>query len=216
MQRYRVNSWAVLIVVFASGCAASVQTASRVTYVDESFGQQAIADGGLAILPVLAGAGVEGYRRPFGESINAMADSLFGADDVMHWDVAMNAINAADLSGQYGAAIDTYRQTSILPSSTVLEIGKACKSRYLLVITLNPPTHESELKYGFFTGYHTEETVGVDAYAQVWDAVDGDVVWEGVGAASAKSGEFTYVKETGIETYSRMTAQALIEAILGL
>ena len=57
--------------------------------------------------------------------------------------------------------------------------------------------------------------VGVDAYGQVWDAVEGDIVWEGVGAARAMSSEFTYVKDQSIDTYSAITARALVAAIVG-
>ena len=115
-------------------------TVSRVTYQDPTFDLAKLQLGGVAILPVLAGAGVEGYRRPFGESINAQARGLYGAEHVVHWDAATRAINGAGLSGTYGDAIAIYRETSILPSDILLEIGSAVKSRYLLVVTLNPPT----------------------------------------------------------------------------
>ena len=93
-------------------------------------------------------------------------------------------------------AIAIYRETSIHPSDIILEIGRAVKSRYLLVDTLNPPTSNSRQKYSVLTGsVYTEQNVGVDAHGQVSDAVDGDVVRKGVGAASATSSEFTYVKD---------------------
>ena len=37
----------------------------------------------------------------------------------------------------------------------------------------------------------------------------------GVGAASATSSEFTYVKDQSIDTYSALTARALVAAIVG-
>ena len=94
--------------------------------------------------------------------------------------------------------------------------GESVKSRYLLVVTLNPPTSNSRQKYSALTGsVYTVQNFGVDAYGQVWDAVEGDIVWEGVGAARATSSEFTYVKDQSIDTYSALTARALVAAIVG-
>ena len=52
---------------------------------------------------------MEGNRRPFGESINAQARGLYGAEHVVHRDAAMTVINGAGLSGTHGDAIAIYR-----------------------------------------------------------------------------------------------------------
>ncbi|MEL6615301.1 MAG: hypothetical protein AAFQ43_06160, partial [Bacteroidota bacterium] len=60
-----------LLLFTLSGCAASMQAGADTQYAADFFDGNALARGGLALLPVTAGQGQEAFRRPFGGALNA-------------------------------------------------------------------------------------------------------------------------------------------------
>jgi hypothetical protein len=96
-------------------------------------------------------------------------------------------------------------------------MGVATKTKYFLFIQLGDFEKSSELKYSFLTGNaYDQKTVGLTAFAQIWDASNGDVVWEGIADVSAQSGELSYIKDNDPEIYSKIASESLVKKILNI
>lgn len=200
MYRTIADSKSVLGLCFLilSGCAATAIQTADVTYQKAGFYSDEIKSGGVAILPVVAGQGVEGYRRPFGESLNERVGTICSGADILVWQETMRQINEAELASEYTSAISTYRETSIIDQSVVKQIGEKTQLRYLLFTTLDPPVSETTVRRSALSGdLRQDESIGVTAFAQVWDTVSGDVVWEARGESTVASNEFAYIDEEG-------------------
>jgi hypothetical protein len=200
-----------------SGCAATSYQAGEVTYKSDSFSVDDLESGGLAVLPAVTAEGVEGYRRPFGEALNDVVADVAGDSDHVTWQETMDLINAADLATPYNRAIATYRETSIIDLGFVQEMGNALGVRYLLFVQLDEPEFENKVKRGLLSpGYRRKERIGVSAFAQVWDAVTGDVVWEGVGNAGIREkNEMAIIKgeQRDLNIYSRRVAEEIVRRL---
>ena len=205
------------IIVLLSGCSATAFQSADVSYVDETFTYESIQSGGIAILPVVAGQGVEGYRRPFGDAINEYIGEHGYGIDFLAWQETMERINDAGIASAYTSAIATYRETSILDRSLIQEIGRATSLRYLLFAQLDAPTDESVRGRGALaSGYYDYQTIGASAFAQVWDAATGDVVWEASGRAGVRElSEFDIIKDEDRDpnTHSRRVANEIVSAL---
>lgn len=209
-----------LLLLFAilAGCSAKVQVHNQTSYADAAFSKASIEEHGLAILPVVAGEGVEGYRRPFGQSLNQVGAVHLSSGSLLTWEGAMEAINNAGLVSEYNAAIASYQQTSIIDRTLVGQMSEATGTRYFLYVTLFPPTSDTSVNYSVISGgLRTDQRLGVSAFGQVWDA-EGDVAWEGTGSSEVQSNEFQSIDEAGedFSIHSNNAARALFRAVLGL
>src|SRR5699024_6352265 len=119
-----------------TACAASINTTSKVSYSKASFTDQSMEEDGVALLPITAGAGLEGYRRPFGNALNSYSDSLGGDITYFGWQESMNKLNDAGLADEYNEAISNYKETSIIDKNTLNKMGGAIGIRYLMYIQL--------------------------------------------------------------------------------
>lgn len=190
----------VLIPILA--CAVSSKVSTNETYRDSTFDASSLETHGLAILPVLAGQGVEGYRRPFGEALDQTAVDRLSY--VIQWDQTMDLFNDAAIVNEYNEAIVNYDRTAILDKSLLGYMSGATNTRYFLYVKLAPPSVRS-------TGsYQTEK---VYAFGQIWDAESGDIVWEGSADASVTTGEMVFTNESTMDRALK-TADALMEQLL--
>lgn len=189
------------------GCAANICDKSKVQYVKEGFSSTSLESGGLALLPVVAGQGQEGYRRPFAESLNKAIASLKPNLKFLKWQKTMEILNEQNLTETYQNVISTYRETAIIDKNFLHEIGYALGVRYLLFVSLQEFHKASQTSYNILSGWSTTKTARVNAFAQIWDCGTGDVVWEGIGLAESKGGELTYEKE--YEEYAHIAAEGL-------
>lgn len=203
-----------------AGCAATSKSTNRVTYSAPSFNAAAIEANKIAILPVVAGAGVEGYRRPFGDAVNETAAGLLPAGSFLSWNQTMERLNQANLVEAYQTAIAAYSSTSIVPRQLLQQMSQATGTKYFMYVSLGAPESETRTRASMLSrGTATDTHVGVSAYGQVWDA-NGDVVWEGIGKSevNASSDAFQYVKrgEDDITLHSQRAAAALMRGVMGL
>jgi hypothetical protein len=196
------------------GCAATINDQSRVQYVQEGFNATELEAGGLALLPVVAGQGQEGYRRPLGDEIDS-AISIYGTNiPYTGWQEAMNALNERGLVEDYQSMISNYRETAIIDKGMLAGIGEALGVHYILFVSLEDFSKDASTRYSLFSGWTTTKTATVQAFAQIWDCRACDVVWEGSGTAQSTGGELTYEKP--YEEYSRIAAQGLVKNLLGI
>lgn len=205
-------------VLILSGCAAGIQTQASTSYASDDFSTASLAEGGLAILPVTAGDGLEGFRRPFGDALNTKLDSAgsMRGISVTRWQDAMRMVNDADLTSDYNDAVVSYGTTSIIDARLLNRLGEATGARYLLYVVLGGFDQDSELRVNALTGnLDSFDSEGTAAFAQVWDTDTGDVVWEGAGSSRAQGSELAYVEPKSPAEYSRFIAAALAEEIMG-
>jgi len=196
------------------GCAAAIVDNSKVTYENESFTRTKLFEGGLAVMPVTAGRGVEGYRRPFGVALNNHIVDYKPKEinfKTLEWEESMDQLNRAGLTQKYNDAILAYKETAIIDLNLLKELGETFGVRYLLFTELGDFSDESNYAYDWFSGsgYSTRK-VGMFAYCNLWDCEEGDIVWECVGDISATSSKYTYVAEEDTEKFSSMAAESII------
>jgi len=183
------------VVSSLSGCAAPVQDFSRVQYVDSTFTAESLRAGGISLLPVLAGEGQEGIRRPLADLLSRYLDEQLGEKYVDHIK-SIDRINEGKLAETYASVIDTHEKTGILDRPGIKAIGKFLGTRYLLFVKLLGQDISSDVEYGVLSkGLVRVEQKDVNIFGQVWDTEIGDIVWEGVGQLSVRSSELTYVEQ---------------------
>ena len=204
----------ILFLAFtAVSCAVTSKVSTAETYRADGFSPEQINERGLAILPITAGADLEGYRRPFGDALNQSIDGLF--EGVIGWSETMETLNQAGLVGEYQTAIRAYNETAILDQLVMRNMTEALDVQYLLYVRLSPPEASSKARYNALAGTaYTEETQAVFAYAKIWDR-SGDVVWEGSSEAKAVSGAYSYIDESIPEQCDK-TAKGLARRLRGL
>ena len=204
----------ILLLIGFYGCAASIQDLSKVQYIKEGFNSNLLTKYGFSLLPIVAGQGQEGYRRPFGDAINETMGKSFPNVKFIQWQETMNILNDNSLTKEYEDLILTYRSTAIIDKKLMQDIGQALNTRFLLFVSLEDFTKSQTTSYNFLLGWNTSKTATVNGFAQVWDCVEGDVVWEGYGTAYSKGGELTYEKD--YEEYSNVAAKGLIYKLFNL
>lgn len=203
-----------------AGCAATSKSTNQVTYTAPSFNASAIEASKIAILPVVAGAGVEGYRRPFGDAVNETAAELLPSGSYLPWNQTMDRLNEANLVEAYQTAIAAYASTSIVPRQLLQQMSRATGTKYFMYVSLGVPQNETRTRASFISrGGAVDRHVGVSAYGQVWDS-NGDVVWEGVGKSEVNSSsdamQFIREADSDITVHSQRAAVALMRGVMGL
>jgi len=207
---------ALILGMTIAGCTVTSETTSSTSYEGEEFGPQELQQNGLAIMPIQSAQAVEGYRRPFGDEINKTAVTTLSDAEVVKWEESQTRINDAGLVETYREAIESYAETSILDEGAVQKLGGAVEKRYLLVINLAPPQTEKDIGYDPITGgTMTSETRSVSAFGKIWDAGEGDIVWEGVATTEVTTNDYTKAEGT-TQSRAKATAQALMRRIMGM
>jgi len=196
-------------ILLVTSCAVTSMVQKNVTYVSPNLTLSSLNNMGLALLPIVAGSGVEGYRRPFGEAMNIVGDSIL--TNFMPWNVTLDKINNANLVAEYNNAIQAYQETGIIDRTILQKLSDATGTNYFFFVKLSPPTSKTKLTYGF-SGLTTTETKSVSAFGLIWSASDGDVVWEGNSSANVTTGDYTYTKETDMDRAIKV-AKALMSSL---
>ena len=205
-----IISGAILIAILSS-CSVTSEVSNDVTYTSNSFSVKALNDSGLSLLPVVADRGVEGYRRPFGDRMNAVGDSLL--KNFKDWNETLQTLNDSDLVSEYNSAIQSYQQTGIVDKSLLEKMAEATGDNYFLFVQLGSPTSEKDYSYDMWSGYLSEsETTAISAFALIWGAEEGDIVWEGYASAEVTTDEFTYTKESDFDRAQKI-AESLMESV---
>lgn len=207
---------AALIAVLLVSCSAKIQEETKQSYRDKNFTPQKLIEGEMAVLPVVAGSGIEGYRRPYGNAINHFAIDYRPAENmkVMDWSKTMGLINDNDLTSEYNEAIKNYRETSILDKNFLNDLAEILDLRYFLFNELGNFQKESDVEYSYLTGsVYESKYKGVNVFAQIWDSKSGDIVWEGIAKIHSKTNEFTQSSDHKVQQYTDRAAAGLVEKL---
>lgn len=172
------------------GCAASINPHSTVTY-DET-GSTTIDS--VAILPVTAGEGLEGFRRQTADSVRTALQQAHPNLTVLDDGTSLERLNKAGLAQQYADMVEDYRTTGVLDGETLKNMGDAIGAPYLLAVRVSY-AEKSETGYNALTGISTTEHQNVGLFAHLWSPEAGDVVWEADAGAEVSAGDFERTRE---------------------
>lgn len=194
-------------------CAATIYNLTKTQYINDSFSAAILNEGGLALLPITAGAGQEGYRRPLGDSLNVHLNNSVPFGEVIKWQESMELLNAHDKVIAYQELIEAYNKTSILSRDKVKEIKTALNVRFALYCTLQDISESSNINYNPITGFNRIKTANVIAQCLVFDLETGDIMQEIIGHAKSIAGEYSYNQE--YEAYAGNIARAILSQLPG-
>ena len=205
----------VLLFVFVlAGCSASIEDLSRVTYIKYGQSLQQVMQNGLAILPINSGSGLEGYRRPFGDAINYFTLKYKPQNaKIISWQDTQRKMNDNDLITAFQDALVKYQTTSMIDKNVLKKISQSVGARYLLFIRLGDLQQGANVGEDLFGGTIVNRTLGLKAHVLIWDSVDGDIVWECMGGASAEEDEFSRGLDQNPMSYSNMAARGIIQQL---
>ena len=220
MRAKRFHSCIVLLLLsagFWTGCAARIVDDSQLQYLDPEFTVNSLFDHGLGLLPVVAGQGQEGLRRPLAAKLEAHLATQLPEGRFYGAIQTLDLINEASLTEDYAQMIGDYEQAAILNRRTLHAIGKATGIRYLLHVKLLDQSRTERLAPAFLSDEVVSlEGKNVSIFGQVWDCGVGDVVWEGTGEVAAEAEvEFQYVKHD-IDYLVRMAAHSFLNNLPGI
>lgn len=220
MRAKRFHSCIVLLLLstgFWTGCAAKIVDDSQLQYLDPEFTVSSLFDHGLGLLPVVAGQGREGLRRPLAAKLEAHLTAQLPEGRFYGAIQMLDLINEANLTEAYAQMIGDYEQAAILNKRTLHEIGKATGIRYLLHVKLLDQSRTERLAKALLSDDIVSlEAKNVTIFGQVWDCGLGDVVWEGTGEVAAEAEvEFQYVKHD-IDQLVSMATQSFLNNLPGI
>lgn len=193
---------AVATVLLLAGCAAKIQPEMNVT-VDEI--REPVDT--LAILPVTAASGLEGFRRQAAQKILAELEASYAVEHLIAAKTTGSRLSEAGLASDYSEMVESYQSVGVLDGPTLKRIADAVGADYLLATRISY-TETEGVQPGMLTPYARVTKQGVNIFAHVWHASKGQVVWEGVGRAQATAGEFS--KERTVEEIMGRAARLLV------
>ena len=215
-KNYRKKRWILLMAMIIpftllTSCQVASLVNTQVNYADPGLTAITLNDGGLVILPVVAGGGAEVYRRPFSDTMTKFADSLL--TNYMPWNQVHTMLNETGLVNDYTSAIRSYQDTGVMDYALLRKLAQQTGSRYYLYVNLYPPLSEQRVNYisdGSGTVRDIEE---LNAFGLVWDAFTGEVVYEGTVSARLSISGIFYSKETDLDRVLKV-AEALMADLI--
>lgn len=166
------------------GCAATIRPDVNVTYI----APQGVIPERLAMLPVTAGEGLEGFRRMTADSLYSALTSARPEIEVIPADSTLELLNEAGLARRYSDMVVAYDRTGILDKETLSTIGRALDADHLLHVEVTYGAAKST-DYNLFTGLSTTRNQRLSIFAHLWSPAEGDVVWEAAGGAQVEASE---------------------------
>jgi hypothetical protein len=205
--------FAALLVLLVGCTAATIHDNTKTQYMNAVFTSEELTAGGLAMFPVTAGEGQEGYRRPLGDFLSDSLSSAVPGGKVLVWTETMDSLNARDKVHVYQDMVAAYAQTSIIDKQKVKELSEALHVRYGLFCALQKFSSESHTGYSVWTGWNTIHKAEVAAHCLVIDLRNGDVMQEIIGSATSLGGEYNY--DSPYEAYAAIMARSVLSQLPG-
>ena len=207
----------VLMAWLWSGCAAKVMDNSQLQYLAPEFTDNSLSEHGLSLLPIVAGHGQEGLRRPLGAKLDSNLTNQLPDDKFIGTIQTLDLINEANLTEAYAQMIDDYAQAAILNKKTLRQIGEAAGIRYLLHVKLLDQSHTETIGPALLSDDIINRQIkNVSIFGQVWDCHLGDVVWEGTGDVAVQTEvEVQYIKHS-IEDLVNIAARSFLNNLPGI
>ena len=196
MINYRIqhSMWWLIMAFLAtsllSGCASD-QVHSTAHHSAMSTNNVDLVTHGLAFITPSTVTGQEEDKQTlafiFAEIMNEERPDI----KVVTLPQTLSAINKAGLADKYIAMYADYGDTGIFRKDMLEEVGKATGVRYLAQLKLSNFGQQSRGRFSAL-GIRMVQTkeASIRMFFQIWDSVDGSIVWEG-------TEEVTYAWESG-------------------
>ena len=172
------------VTIAASSCTPIVPVdTSLITYQTNEPNPSEFYRYKVGILPVLAGEGYEGFRR-------TTADAVYDAIINRYKDISLKSaqetrtiINDANLTDDYSKLITDYSTSGIIHKNILNTIADELDVDFLLSckVGYNASIHETLSIYSY---RNYQEVSEIDIYTQLWNPLNGDIVWEGTGGCA--------------------------------
>lgn len=202
------------LALLLAGCtAATIHDKTMTQYVNAAFTAEGLKSGGLAMFPVTAAEGQEGYRRPLGDSMSDSLGVAVPGGKTLIWQATMDSLNAYNKVQVYQDLVATYHQASIVDKQRARELGDALHVRYGLFCSLQKYSSEEHASYSIWSGWANEHSSEVVAHCLIIDMQNGDVMQEIFGNASSQGDDYTY--ESSYEAYAKVVARSILSQLPG-
>jgi hypothetical protein len=175
----------------------------------------ALQAGGLAILTPTAASGHEEDRQTvamiFATALAEQRPDL----SAIPMATALSAINAAGLADTYAHMYLAYKDTGLFDAALVHRIGQAIGARYLVQLKLASFDQSGGGGMFSFMGLSLghQQTATVRLFAQLWDSVEGRIVWERSNEASERKRSLIRTRTIKMEDVVKSDAEALIKEL---
>lgn len=176
----------ILAASLTVACVATITSDVGVTYVAPEAPEMRV----LALLPVTAGEGVEGFRRLTADSLFQALTRTHPELEIVPADESLRRLNQAGLVSTYAGLIQDYADTGILDQRGLQQLSDVLGADHLMHVQVGYG-ETSEVTMGLVTDYAEQERQRLRVVARIWSPAVGDVVWEASGTAESVSGELT-------------------------
>lgn len=205
-----------LLLLFVFGCAAPITQNVKFDYFATESKQGALAAGGLGLLPVVAGAGQEGLRRPFGNKLNKDLSNKFPEGKFIGNLETIALINNAGLTEDYSRLMNDYNRSAILNKDSLIKIGAVIGVEHLLYVKLLEQSQTEGLAPRLLSKDPlVVKGIKMNIFGQVWSCTIGDVVWEGTGEISVQT-EDQWTYKQAVDELVNMAAHSILKNLTGL
>ena len=197
--------------LFLSGCTATMHTTIEEQFRDQSLDVESIYSDGIALLPIA------GSNQTFSSVVSIAADNTFRANEVDLYvgpRQVSNDLNSHDLVRDYQEMINNYNSSGVVDKSQLKKIGEATGTRYLLKIHTGSLNRAADTQTSYLDGtVQTREQKDVRMYGLLWDASNGNVVWEGATTTEASEADLTVINQEDSEFYQVATEELILQLL---
>lgn len=164
---------------FLPGCVSD-QIHSTAHHSAISLNSGSLETHGLAFITPSTVTGQEEDKQAlafiFAEVINEERPDI----NIVSLPQTLSAINKAGFADDYKAMYVDYGDTGIFRQDILKEVGKVTGVRYLAQLKLSNFNQDSRSRFNFL-GLRLIQTkeASIRLFVQIWDSVDGSIVWEG-------------------------------------
>jgi hypothetical protein len=171
--------------------------------------------GGLAILTPTAASGHEEDRQTVALIFVATLAEQRSDLHVIPLATALSAINVAGLADAYARMYLAYKDTGLFDAQSIRRIGQAVGARYLVQLKLASFDQAGSGGVFSFMGLSLghQQTATVRLFVQLWDSVDGRIVWERSNEASERKRSLIRARTIKMEDVVKSDVEALIKQL---
>ncbi len=216
MKRSILQKLLSFLLLFVFGCAAPITQNVQFDYFATVSKQGGLAAGGLGLLPIVANAGQEGLRRPFGNKLNKdLSDKLPEGKFIGDLET-IALISNAGLTEDYSRLLNDYNHSAILNKDSLIKIGTVIGVEYLLYVELLEQSQaEGRAPKILSKGPVIVKEIKMNIFGQVWSCTIGDAVWEGTGEIFVQT-EDQWTYKQAVDELVNMAARSILKNLTGL
>jgi len=132
-----------------------------------------------ALLMPTAGFGQEENRQALARGFHDLLAELRPELKTTSLADTISAINGGEMAETYGRMYTAYKETGLYDRQGLQKLGEATGARYLIQLKLQSFNQNNRSRFGYVgINIVQTQTTGLRLFVQVWDSVEGRIVWE--------------------------------------